>query len=224
MGLSPRVRGSLTLPQNILSHNRSIPACAGQPNANIGMSIPHWVYPRVCGAATSSSRLPERTCGLSPRVRGSPPFSSGLKTNVRSIPACAGQPTPHADKGGSAGVYPRVCGAATSTLWTMRALLGLSPRVRGSLRRCDRHRDRGRSIPACAGQPPCKLPLVWREQVYPRVCGAALVVPSDVNCTLGLSPRVRGSRYRSIPLQRRHGSIPACAGQPSLCSFASAMP
>jgi len=52
-GLSPRVRGS-HLPGHVRSpHTGSIPACAGEP-CNPGWSAdPFWVYPRVCGGASS---------------------------------------------------------------------------------------------------------------------------------------------------------------------------
>ena len=55
------------------------------------------------------------------------------------------------------------------------------------------------SIPACAGEPTSAVTadqLQSRQGVYPRVCGgAALDLVDRVRpCSVGLSPRVRGSR------------------------------
>ena len=73
-------------------------------------------------------------------------------------------------------------------------MLGLSPRVRGSLLAIDEFLFPLGSIPACAGEP---------RSLTPRLGG-----------NQGLSPRVRGSHSShyldTVPI----GSIPACAGSP----------
>ena len=153
MGLSPRVRGS---PHRLGVQpplDGSIPACAGEP-ASTDCTMPAiWVYPRVCGGAPAGDGLADRLEGLSPRVRGSqhprwvPPDSSG------SIPACAGEPISAMLVVGSSEVYPRVCGGASATPAGRQGGLGLSPRVRGSLRQPRHHPARNGSIPACAGEP-----------------------------------------------------------------------
>ena len=79
------------------STQRSIPACAGEPD------VPTWdtsptiaVYPRVCGGTTPRPLSTRSARGLSPRVRGNP---SGV------FP----QHPKHE-------VYPRVCGGTFSLL------------------------------------------------------------------------------------------------------------
>ena len=52
--------------------------------------------------------------------------------------------------------------------------------------------------------------------VYPRVCGGTVVDLDDQEAEEGLSPRVRGNRRRAVYPDLRLGSIPACAGEPSL--------
>ena len=91
-GLSPRVRGSLWGFSTGITESRSIPACAGEPDKPREQWLQRWVYPRVCGGASSyTPRAPARS-GLSPRVRGSRDLVySGLNFG-RSIPACAGEP------------------------------------------------------------------------------------------------------------------------------------
>ena len=92
----------------------------------------------------------------------------------------------------------------------------LSPRVRGNPALADRRPRRARSIPACAGEPPGAGRSRAGAGVYPRVCGGTVEVEVGAKDAKGLSPRVRGN-----PALRRHipggpGSIPACAGEPSM--------
>ena len=114
-GLSPRVRGSLLQVRGKEEVERSIPACAGQPHTIASLSCEIWVYPRVCGAAVLPWGLAQLAQGLSPRVRGSL-LDLGLPCRKGgSIPACAGQPPTPAVAESTVTVYPRVCGAASST-------------------------------------------------------------------------------------------------------------
>ena len=91
---------------------------------------------------------------------------------------------------------------------------GLSPRVRGN--RCSGSRAGAvrRSIPACAGEPGTETGEVATWRVYPRVCGGTAVVERGGLSGRGLSPRVRGNRFRKWSATDRDRSIPACAGEP----------
>ena len=153
---------------------RSIPACAGEPEIRRSSTAHGRVYPRVCGGTRwnpSMSRpntgsIPAcagepRSCrrwkpfteyvGLSPRVRGNrrrrpfSPKSSG------SIPACAGEPGIPACSGGTVGLSPRVRG---NRGLTMDKGAWVYPRVCGGtfVRGMNSERAIG-SIPACAGEP-----------------------------------------------------------------------
>ena len=51
-------------------------------------------------------------------------------------------------------------------------------------------------------------------RVYPRVCGGTDAETKAVIAGMGLSPRVRGNRYRRNLTLPSPGSIPACAGEP----------
>ena len=60
VGLSPRVRGNLEAKPEALKHQRSIPACAGEPDSRDSRNSRGWVYPRVCGGTAWQRRIPAR--------------------------------------------------------------------------------------------------------------------------------------------------------------------
>ena len=213
-GLSPRVRGNRRRGRGREGRQRSIPACAGEPTALPRGRRGRRVYPRVCGGTGVSHATLMRDEGLSPRVRGNPQRCPSALCPSGSIPACAGEPTIEDYYDDDDEVYPRVCGGTPTPSGTRCGNRGLSPRVRGNHRSRDAYPDAGRSIPACAGEPPVgngNLRSLW---VYPRVCGGTLPFTRIARQRSGLSPRVRGNQ-RGLRLHRRQpGSIPACAGEP----------
>ena len=71
-GLSPRVRGNLSVRGITDYYAGSIPACAGEPGRRRGASALFEVYPRVCGGTSALIALRSVASGLSPRVRGNP--------------------------------------------------------------------------------------------------------------------------------------------------------
>jgi len=172
-GLSPRVRGSHVMRIWQGGAGRSIPACAGEPTARVEYGTLERVYPRVCGGAARTGGRVRRRLGLSPRVRGSHYRYLLLGGYFGSIPACAGEPLRQRSRAWPATVYPRVCGGAKPKGSANVTTKGLSPRVRGSPRRSGQHRQRGRSIPACAGEPSPPGNAGCCHRVYPRVCGGA---------------------------------------------------
>ena len=114
------------------------------------------------------------------------------------------------------GVYPRVCGGTIGTRSEDEGHWGLSPRVRGNRSRCGCFRAVSGSIPACAGEPRTPSDRCPPGRVYPRVCGGTLHFDMDMVYLSGLSPRVRGNPRSLLAGTQMPGSIPACAGEPSL--------
>ena len=177
------------------------------------------------------------TTGPSPRVRRNPKAEGERLGRIRSIPACAGEPSGPCSLRTCPWVYPRVCGGTVGRGGRGVSASGLSPRMRGNqaypLPPCV---NLG-SIPAYAREPACRTgsrrpsgvyPRVCGEprrstrrcssaSVYPRVCGGTRLGNPTVFVEPGLSPRVRGNRLVTRMPDTRAGSIPACAGEPTPC-------
>ena len=137
----------------------------------------------------------------------------------RSIPACAGEPRRRRPRAGGCRVYPRVCGGTKTLPGGELTAIGLSPRVRGNLRRQSDDLLVIRSIPACAGEPMRQDPKLPQHKVYPRVCGGTAVRVRAKSGKEGLSPRVRGNPCDAAQGYGAAGSIPACAGEPRAAKF-----
>ena len=198
-GLSPRVRGNLRAIALRLPGERSIPACAGEPQTagRPHAAIP--VYPRVCGGTHLSLSEMQKGKGLSPRVRGNRYVGAIRCAFIRSIPACAGEPPAYSPSPLRDGVYPRVCGGTISRTGGRIAIKGLSPRVRGNRPAMRYVCEACRSIPACAGEPGLVAVQSRYDKVYPRVCGGTITQTARRDWREGLSPRVRGNRRRRQP-------------------------
>ena len=154
------------------AHQRSIPACTGEPiirwtticgstvyprvyggtPLRLSYAPSSWVYPRVYGG-TRGIGGPLKWTGLSPRVRGNLTLKHPPARELRSIPACTGEPgqvffNSHRR---ILGLSPRVRGNPIEE--AVIALTGLSPRVRGNQQRFSLIIRRTGSIPACTGEP-----------------------------------------------------------------------
>ena len=235
-GLSPRVRGNRGSTTTAVSRPGSIPACAGEPWVTSPRVCLTGVYPRVCGGTCSELGWPPTAAGLSPRVRGNPPRRILPARGRRSIPACAGEPSPPSAFRARQRVYPRVCGGTRMAPGPDVGDEGLSPRVRGNPSSATTRAGRVGSIPACAGEPrdrgaapvsglsprvrgnqhPRLALRVARGLSPPRVRGNQHPPPAvrrGVAVEIGgLSPR-RGNPPRRHRMPGRRGSIPACAGE-----------
>ena len=99
------------------------------------MPLAYGVYPRVCGGTLVIFPVVIHVLGLSPRVRGNLEAKPEQPVQVRSIPACAGEPSSRPGNNEQREVYPRVCGGTCGSAIFAAKNTGLSPRVRGNPRR-----------------------------------------------------------------------------------------
>ena len=178
----------------------------------------HGLSPRLRGNLGRAGRRRWTGSGLSPRLRGNQRRAAQTAAVPGSIPAPAGEPiATHPTSAIHRAVYPRACGG-TEVRYRQRAysVSGLSPRLRGNLATTRLGTPETGSIPAPAGEPRSngKLAEAWYK-VYPRACGGTCYLRfGRVPFVVGLSPRLRGNRWRSARTNRDHRSIPAPAGEP----------
>ena len=192
-GLSPQVRGSRRLLNELGRQAGSIPAGAGKPSNHQRRCRWTWVYPRRCGEAGADGLHWTRFKGLSPQVRGSPAQPGQSDPGRGSIPAGAGKPSTSLPRHGRLRVYPRRCGEALDQDDLEHNDWGLSPQVRGSRILLSCRAPCLGSIPAGAGKPGDNSERRSRARVYPRRCGEARAVGAQRLPDRGLSPQVRGS-------------------------------
>ena len=109
-----------------------------------------------------------------------------------------------------------MCGGTRRRCCRRQAPAGLSPRVRGNRTAIRRPPLMSGSIPACAGEPAPGGISAHPGLVYPRVCGGTHIQGQHDSIAKGLSPRVRGNPPQPMPPAPVPGSIPACAGEPTI--------
>ena len=213
-GLSPRMRGNPEQPHRLGRVRGSIPTYAGEPFRWPLAWCTSKVYPRVCGGTVARPSPTGYAAGLSPRMRGNLQPGNGHPHHSRSIPAYAGEPSCRRRPQTARAVYPRVCGGTTVWRVLHAGRHGLSPRMRGNPLDRIATAAEGGSIPAYAGEPAVPVPPIQAVTVYPRVCGGTDERVSDIACSDGLSPRMRGNRFRPVSALAAARSIPAYAGEP----------
>ena len=194
VGLSPRLRGNQDSRHQYRGTVGSIPAPAGEPQVQAGLSDGLRVYPRACGGTDAAQSLREYLEGLSPRLRGNLEDFSVSVQYEGSIPAPAGEPSGESQ-------------------WVQR-YGGLSPRLRGNLAQRLSASTDGRSIPAPAGEPPSRIHKLNWPEVYPHACGGTRCVGWLRENGRGLSPRLRGNLCMRSHIKMNRRSIPAPAGEP----------
>ena len=151
------------------------------------------VHPRACGEHFAPLIRIDNAGGSSPRVRGTRSFISCQTSPSRFIPARAGNTPGRGCNRPAKPVHPRACGEHPDAPSQPLAVIGSSPRVRGT------HLDRYvpvvglRFIPARAGNTIFSSNQARRSTVHPRACGEHLIRASDFLLPCGSSPRVRGT-------------------------------
>jgi len=214
MGLSPLARGNRRPLILVYTMRGSIPACAGEPQSRRPWPSPIGVYPRLRGGTMARRVIQSKPEGLSPLARGNLAPSPSPTLAVRSIPACAGEPSDACRSVIDMKVYPRLRGGTSLPLSGEWRCGGLSPLARGNPSVYSARRPAKGSIPACAGEPMFPYCSIRDAGVYPRLRGGTPLWSLRTPLCRGLSPLARGNRARPLDGRPRMGSIPACAGEP----------
>ncbi len=131
---------------------------------------------------------------------------------MRIIPALAGNTSPAGAHHPHPRDHPRACGEHSICCCASLIVVGSSPRLRGTRKR-EVAAWRGVGIiPALAGNTLRVLTSSVSTGDHPRACGEHSYQCSKALCSLGSSPRLRGTRQVRACGRDRHGIIPALAG------------
>ena len=171
IGSSPRGRGTPYTEICDQTHERFIPAWAGNANSKFRSSRPTPVHPRVGGER--GFRLSSRPSanGSSPRGRGTRPTMVRDSDDTRFIPAWAGNAYLPNSTVRSCTVHPRVGGERPSRRSDTSLHRGSSPRGRGTLLPSLIFLHFKRFIPAWAGNASQQSHRRSSASVHPRVGG-----------------------------------------------------
>ena len=132
-GSSPRMRGTPGRHRLRCRCHRFIPAYAGNTALAAAGVTTSTVHPRVCGEHGVAQRAALGGYGSSPRMRGTQLSNCSGNTRRRFIPAYAGNTHRRLRRTPDPAVHPRVCGEHVDDAMADIAMVGSSPRMRGTL-------------------------------------------------------------------------------------------
>ena len=211
-GSSPRLRGTDGAVVVLSRADRFIPAPAGNGNSMSVVICSPSVHPRACGERSTEIGTSGLSDGSSPRLRGTERQRSRGLSQLRFIPAPAGNGTARTRHLCAIAVHPRACGERHPPAFHMTQGRGSSPRLRGTDYLHIGVILLARFIPAPAGNGRSLKEGPHTSTVHPRACGERINEPDAVQATAGSSPRLRGTAlvaYSGAAYQR---FIPAPAG------------
>ena len=144
---------------------------------------------------------------------------------TRFIPASAGNGVSCCLSAAIRSVHPRERGERSCSSWLDTAVAGSSPRARGTAGVMVPASDRGRFIPASAGNGCSVDSATFSTPVHPRERGERSRSARVIHAQFGSSPRARGTEQAQEPIQFRERFIPASAGNgPASASVTSPAP
>ena len=146
-------------------------------------------------------------------MRGTRKSGRGVFWPAGIIPAYAGNTAPWWRVPASPRDHPRVCGEHVTPWRDSEAILGSSPRMRGTHFQPNANNKRGGIIPAYAGNTLGLSISIVDTQDHPRVCGEHVRSFSGMEGHLGSSPRMRGTPWYSPAIPANSRDHPRVCGE-----------
>ena len=194
-GSSPRTRGTDLRPGRMSRLNRFIPAHAGNRHPQGALEQPAPVHPRARGEQSPEWAAARAKNGSSPRTRGTDAGCAFDHSKLRFIPAHAGNRRRGMPWDRRIPVHPRARGEQFDPAGHLGAVLGSSPRTRGTGKNQVHRVTLIRFIPAHAGNRPQTHSAIMNMSVHPRARGEQAPTPVDRSKLDGSSPRTRGTDF-----------------------------
>ncbi len=193
-GSSPRGRGTQIRAENCVKKLRIIPAWAGNTWRHSQKCNATPDHPRVGGEHRSHPATQDNGFGSSPRGRGTLAHTHPRHPQPRIIPAWAGNTIFSPATCRARPDHPRVGGEHNHVSTIHYAVVGSSPRGRGTRQPVFRKGLRVRIIPAWAGNTRTPETNSGTAADHPRVGGEHLMNRAEMAGIDGSSPRGRGTR------------------------------
>ena len=152
-------------------------------------------------------------------MRGTHYLACSIAARVGIIPAYAGNTCNGSRRLPSMRDHPRVCGEHWMPLAANCAVVGSSPRMRGTRIGDSVDEASDGIIPAYAGNTLLRISYLATIWDHPRVCGEHLKAAAKTETSKGSSPRMRGTQRRWRWSAYRAGIIPAYAGNTPAKNF-----
>ena len=218
-GSSPLARGTPQPCRRSWRRIRFIPARAGNTTAIVAVTSGVAVHPRSRGEHTATIPATPTVSGSSPLARGTPHAPADRRGMDRFIPARAGNTSfvlhdISASNGSSplargtrrtgasrsccTTVHPRSRGEHGKIEFSSLVDSGSSPLARGTPGLHRGHRERGRFIPARAGNTRMRLFLLGWTAVHPRSRGEHYETSARLAVQIGSSPLARGTLFPEL--------------------------
>ena len=172
-----------------------------------------WIW--IASSVTRAS-ISEAYTGSSPLARGTPGAGAVAGPGRRFIPARAGNTALAPGQIRRTTVHPRSRGEHLRCFRGMAMPIGSSPLARGTLSPAYGRKERGRFIPARAGNTTVRLPGLLPCPVHPRSRGEHRGCAEGATYGIGSSPLARGTPSGGAGAGPARRFIPARAGNTSL--------
>ena len=211
-GSSPHARGALDALHMASLKGGIIPACAGSTDCADTKGARRKDHPRMRGEHRACQKLRRLSWGSSPHARGAPEITSTTRVIAGIIPACAGSTFYKREQLFQLGDHPRMRGEHSCIISVSAGRWGSSPHARGARLRGMIKLLKGGIIPACAGSTEGRKTALFTRWDHPRMRGEHRSQYGQKRPNRGSSPHARGAHARRVPVVRRRGIIPACAG------------
>ena len=212
IGSSPQARGTRRRSSHQYCGRRIIPAGAGNTRMRATMPPPLADHPRRRGEHVRDDAEQIARDGSSPQARGTLFLRLHHGSDIRIIPAGAGNTLPAPSSRLRYPDHPRRRGEHAARLKKTRSSCGSSPQARGTL--IDRGRRGGypRIIPAGAGNTCARGPVPQTTPDHPRRRGEHTGSAPRFSTRNGSSPQARGTRGKLATAAHGVRIIPAGAG------------
>ena len=211
-GSSPRLWGTLSNAPMCSWLLRFIPTPVGNTGVLNHIFPPTAVHPHACGEHSQVRQQRLKLTGSSPRLWGTPHAKALIWTIQRFIPTPVGNTRRGQFTLYRSSVHPHACGEHIANYTFIFYQCGSSPRLWGTLRIPEARSTSSRFIPTPVGNTGAALETQPECPVHPHACGEHVDVRAVDHLIGGSSPRLWGTRLKSLPRPDPHGSSPRLWG------------